>query len=249
MDAGSALLEYHDYVLANWRRSIRVPLLVMVALGFGMIAIVEWVFPHHSFVAGAFLGGTEAALLVTWTEPPHRVRKWKLGGEGERRTGRELARLVSAGWKSYHSRAARYGDLDHVVIGPGGVYLLDSKNLDGALSVDARGLTQSFGDSERDSFTLSKLGNALRGEAVNLRNRIEDVAGLRCWVQAVVVVWGDFNDSTTEVENVVYVAGRELESWMRARPKRLSDRDVSLLQLGMESEDIVRRAPPLFPST
>lgn len=248
-EAGQAALDYYDHAVANWRRSMRLPLLICLALGLGAIAASLWLLPHGTFLAGAFLGATEATLLWMWSDPPHWVRKWKRGGEGERRTGRVLAHLEPNGWRSYHGRAARYGDLDHVVIGPGGVFLLESKNLDGTLSVDSRGLTATYGDAERDSFTLFALGKALTREAVNLKSRIEAETGLRRWVQAVVVVWGDFGQGASEVDNVVYLAGDELESWLRSRPARLSPRDLSLLQHGMDSELIVPRAAPLVPST
>jgi hypothetical protein len=42
------------------------------------------------------------------------------------------------------------------------------------------------------------------------------------WVQAVVVVWGDFPQGRHEEENVVYIRGEELRSWVEGLNERLN---------------------------
>ena len=55
-------------------------------------------------------------------------RTWRVGAEGEVRVARELSRLGS-GWHTLHAIPVgeQGSDIDHVVIGPGGVFSLNTK--------------------------------------------------------------------------------------------------------------------------
>ncbi|MER5894817.1 nuclease-related domain-containing protein [Streptomyces sp. NPDC001876] len=58
---------------------------------------------------------------------------WRKGLAGERVVGAELDRLVPHGWRVLHSIPLPSGaDIDHLVIGPGGVFCLNTKNFSGA---------------------------------------------------------------------------------------------------------------------
>lgn len=56
-------------------------------------------------------------------------RSWRLGAEGEELVGKALQRLPE-GWLSLHSVEVgqRDSDIDHVVIGPAGVFTINTKN-------------------------------------------------------------------------------------------------------------------------
>ncbi|MFD3468793.1 nuclease-related domain-containing protein [Streptomyces sp. NPDC058682] len=58
---------------------------------------------------------------------------WYAGLEGERRVGRELERLSPLGWRVLHGiEKGNGGDIDHLLIGPGGVFSINTKNHRGA---------------------------------------------------------------------------------------------------------------------
>jgi hypothetical protein len=69
------------------------------------------------------------------------ARNWARGARGERRTARQLRRLARHGWVVFHDLAVpgSGANADHLVIGPGGVFLLDSKNWRGRLALAADG--------------------------------------------------------------------------------------------------------------
>ncbi|MFI6146116.1 nuclease-related domain-containing protein [Streptomyces sp. NPDC051109] len=57
---------------------------------------------------------------------------WFKGLAGERKVGAELERLAPLGWKVLHSiPQSRGGDIDHLLIGPGGVFTINTKNHQG----------------------------------------------------------------------------------------------------------------------
>ncbi|WEB42811.1 NERD domain-containing protein [Streptomyces yunnanensis] len=71
-----------------------------------------------------------------WTKVLRRPSEWDswyAGLEGERRVGRELKRLSSCGWQVLHGVPKRNGgDIDHLLIGPGGVFSINTKSHPGA---------------------------------------------------------------------------------------------------------------------
>ncbi|MFF3016937.1 nuclease-related domain-containing protein [Streptomyces sp. NPDC057939] len=57
---------------------------------------------------------------------------WFKGLAGERIAGAELDRLRTQGWKVLHSiPLTRGGDIDHLLVGPGGVFTVNTKNFRG----------------------------------------------------------------------------------------------------------------------
>jgi hypothetical protein len=67
---------------------------------------------------------------------------WRRGAAGERRTARLLAPLERRGWVVLHDLAipGSVANIDHVVIGPGGVLVVDSKQYRGRLHLDRYGM-------------------------------------------------------------------------------------------------------------
>jgi hypothetical protein len=92
-------------------------------------------------VAPALAGwaGLVAAGLVGWRlrfRVSRDARNWQRGAQGERRTARQLDRLARHGWVVFHDLAVpdSRANADHLIIGPAGVFLADSKNWRGHLA-------------------------------------------------------------------------------------------------------------------
>lgn len=70
------------------------------------------------------------------------------GAEGERRTALAMATLPTDTWHQLHDvrwPGRRFANVDHVVVGPGGVFVIDSKNWSGTVTVDDRGVLRQNG--------------------------------------------------------------------------------------------------------
>ena len=92
---------------------------------------------------GLILGGL-AAMTAGWGlrfRPSPDAIAWRRGAAGERRTARLLAPLERQGWAILHDLAVpgSRANLDHLVIGPGGVFVIDSKQYSGRLQLDPSG--------------------------------------------------------------------------------------------------------------
>jgi hypothetical protein len=92
---------------------------------------------------GLVLGGL-AAMAAGWGlrfRPSPDASAWQRGAAGERRTARLLDPLARHGWAVFHDLAipGSQANLDHLVIGPGGVFVIDSKQYRGRLQLDPSG--------------------------------------------------------------------------------------------------------------
>lgn len=71
---------------------------------------------------------------------------WERGAEGERRTADALTGLPPDSWTVFHDLrwpGRRFANVDHVVVGPPGVFVIDSKNWTGAITVTSNVLRQN----------------------------------------------------------------------------------------------------------
>ena len=71
---------------------------------------------------------------------------WGRGASGERATAKALASLPSDTWVVLHDvrwPGRPFANIDHVAIGPGGVFVIDSKNWSGSVQLDGGVLQQN----------------------------------------------------------------------------------------------------------
>src|SRR3954452_18934163 len=74
-----------------------------------------------------------------------RAEMFERGALGEERTAATLRELPAA-WTALHDvrwPGRRFANIDHIVIGPGGVFVVDSKNWSGNITVSAGVLRQN----------------------------------------------------------------------------------------------------------
>jgi hypothetical protein len=126
--------------LAAWTRSLvwRTPLVATAGLLGQLLA-------SGPTCRGAGLVGLAVAALVAWRlrfRPSERVTAWRRGADGERRTARLLDRLTRDGYVVFHDLAlpGSPANVDHLVIGPTGVFVIDSKQWTGTVRQSADGL-------------------------------------------------------------------------------------------------------------
>jgi hypothetical protein len=72
--------------------------------------------------------GVLAVVAVRFFQTPPEIEAWRLDAEAERRTARALDRLLRAGYTVLHDRsfADSAGNIDHLVIGASGVWVIET---------------------------------------------------------------------------------------------------------------------------
>jgi hypothetical protein len=126
--------------LAAWSRSLawRAPL--VVAAGVAIQALAAQVgLPQPGLL------GLALAALVAWRlrfRPSEQARTWQRGASGERRTAHLLDRLTREGFVVFHDLAVpgSEANVDHLLIGPTGVFVIDSKEWTGQVRQGVDGL-------------------------------------------------------------------------------------------------------------
>jgi hypothetical protein len=140
---------------------------------------------------------------------------FRAGAAGERMVGRSLERLGRQ-WQVLHAVPVGNGvaDIDHVVIGPGGVFTVNTKN-HGARStvVTAHGVDV---DGNRTDY----LRNA-RFEAARAHRLLSNACGFDVPVTAVIAVIGRLGG--TGPSDVAVVDAANLCAWLRRRPVVFDD--------------------------
>jgi Nuclease-related domain len=123
----------------TWTRTLPWRVAVTLGIGAGAGLVGNPLAPR----LGLVLGGL-AAVAVGWGlrfRPSPDARAWRQGAAGERRTARLLDPLERHGWAILHDLAVpgSRANIDHLAIGPGGVFMIDSKQYSGRLQLDSSG--------------------------------------------------------------------------------------------------------------
>ena len=109
------------------------------------VGLAAWLLATQVVSHLAALAGVTVAAGLAWRlrfRPSPATLAWRRGAAGERRTARLLAQLERRGWAVLHDLAipGTQANIDHLVIGPGGVVVIDTKQYRGRLWLDSDGL-------------------------------------------------------------------------------------------------------------
>ncbi|MGY1578502.1 nuclease-related domain-containing protein [Streptomyces sp. MN13] len=114
--------------------------------------------------------------LLDRFSPESEIRSWSDGLTGERITGRRLDRLRGHGWYTLHAiQWASGADIDHLAIGPAGVFSINSKR--------HRGKSVWYGDA---AITVNGVVQRHIAISQSEARRASRVLSRRCGVELVV---------------------------------------------------------------
>jgi hypothetical protein len=221
---GSAQARWRRTRAAEWAVWIRtVPWRVAATFGIGAVGglLGNLLAPR----LGLVLGGL-AAMAAGWGlrfRPSPDAIAWRRGAAGERRTARLLGPLQGQGWVVLHDLAVpgSPANIDHLVIGPGGVFVIDSKQYRARLQLDFSGRLW------HGRYPLAPILHAVSLEADQAAQVLTDpgVAVLPILaVHGTQVPWGK-----VVVNGVPVVTARHLPSMLRALPAVLGPERVAAL--------------------
>ena len=180
-----------------------------------VVSFVGWrLWPLTGWYAGLVAGAALCFDLAARLNPPTWIENWQSGAYGEQRTGRELDKLPPA-WSVLHDLTRSNGtNIDHVLVGPPGVFLLDTKNIGTEVRIEADELIALRPDG-RPRYRNSSIAEAVRGAAAELSRALTKADAI-CWVHAIVVVWGDMPQSHIRSRSLDWVSGATLVEWLTA---------------------------------
>lgn len=169
--------------------------------------------------------------------------KWRKGARGERSTARYLRALERRGYVVLHDRALdRPGDranLDHLVIGPHGVVVVDSKNWHKNTLVKTRGRQVWVGRTPG-----AKVIAATALERRRVREGLTKDLGIEVATHAVLAIHGAKlpHWRRPEVEGIPLLRARQVRRWISGLPQLYDAATVAAMAQAAE-----RRFPPYTP--
>lgn len=222
-EAGGSAQDKYTTLTRAWRKRKRRFFLALTAFcgSVFVLSVVGWhLWPHLAFMFGLWAGAAMGFWLMARDSPPAWIEQWQQGAFGEQATGKQLKKLEREGWIVLHDLPRGSGNVDHVLVGTGGVFVLDSKRTDGRVVVDEGGVIVTRLDDPDLHFVHSGTPHLLR-LARETNERIRAESRINQWVTPVMVWWADFPQRVVE-ERCVYVHGDELVAWLRARPTQIA---------------------------
>jgi hypothetical protein len=163
------------------------------------------------------------------------------------RTGALLGALPERDWTILSDVDPKHG-LDHVAVGPAGVFAIASR-------------LPAAGARVRDGVLWLRRGADVRAErpgvAINrqtldaaraLQRELQARIARAPTVQPVVVLWCEFPEHVAECRQLVFVHGRELRSWLTHRPARLDELARRELVQALSAAPSARRSLAPLPS-
>lgn len=249
--AGSRAQARFNVLSRRWRqRVLRVPRLLAVTVVIPLLVGARLDHHYLSWGLGLAVGAVMALYMALRDTPPPHIEHWRGGAQGERRTAHSLAPLRRRGWVLFHDLPDRSpdgeeyaGNVDHVLVGPSGVYVLDSKWLGGDVTVEDDIVRVQRRDDETEAYQLDRLAAAMRRRALSLHRDISREVGRTRFVQAVVVFCGGFDAGIVEGNRVVFLDGARLLEWLAARPKLMDAQMVALVAAAIEQARPRDRVP------
>lgn len=202
---------------------------LLAAVEVAIFALVGFLFyrGHMTFFWGMGVGCATAIVMCFADAPPHHIERWRQGADGEKATAKQLRPLLRDGWVLVNDVQCDRSNVDHILIGPAGVFLIDSKNLSGICTVSDGTLTVRWREDPDDGYENHSLARRTRAEAADLSARLQAAGLRRHWVQPMVVLWSDFEQQSIVSERVAWVRGRDLADVLTRRPVRLSADEVT----------------------
>ena len=214
-------------------------------VGLTLVAMLAAYLVAHPLVGPAWAGAAAAAVALLFVmavvEIPQAIDAWRIGAEGERKTAGYLEGLAEGGFVVLHDRKVPGygGNVDHVAIGPSGVWAIETKNLKG--KVEIAGDSLHIGGRRRDSVVDQVYREAIAVQ-VALGPELDKV-GISV-TPVVCLHRGELPWFNKTVRGVRLASGRQLVRLLKSGEPRLSAEQVTALAVNAD-----RRLPPALRSS
>jgi hypothetical protein len=226
--AGQFAAERYDLGYRAWLRRVwwALPLVALPLVALFVMFGLFFHSQHMEFFWGLGFGAGFAFAVALAQSPPAHIERWRQGAEGERATARALRPLTKSGWVLINDVQRDRGNIDHVLVGPAGVFVLETKNLSGLVSVTEDVLRVRYRVDPDDGYVLDRVGTATRGRAASLQAQLRGAGARPGWLQAVVVIWADFKQHSIESNRTLWIHGKQLKKHLQALPPKLNDDEI-----------------------
>ncbi|MBT9258160.1 MAG: NERD domain-containing protein [Clostridiales bacterium] len=195
--------------------------LLLLALGF---LLTRWL-AHTWFWYFFGLGLMWSAVVMwgdraTWAPVERAIR----GAGGEERVAKALSSLPD-GYVVFHDVLCPVGNIDHIVVGPAGVFLIEAKSHRGEITVSPEGeLLRDGRPFEKN--VLSQVWRETRW----LKETLESHLGRRVYVHPFLVFSHGLVKVHGAVRGVMVLPADRVVGVIEERPERLTEKEISEME-------------------
>jgi hypothetical protein len=171
-------------------------------------------------------------IVVAWkiTRVRRKVRALRLGRDGERFVGQFLESLREQGFQVFHDVPGEGFNVDHVIVGPQGVFTIETKTIskpargDAKISFDGQSISIAGFQPDRNPITQAK------AQSRWLRELIAQSTGRKVEVWPVVVFPGWYVEHAQGAYREIWVLNHEaLPAFIAHERDVLTSEDVNLI--------------------
>lgn len=221
--AGQSAAELRDRLIED---AVLWPMMVSAALI--VLALAEWLqyfMPRHGqpwlITAVALISVAYAVIRIVRAIPL--AKALKLGADGERSVALQLDALRAKGYQVFHDVLGAGFNVDHVLIGPAGVFTIETKtrtkpgNEKAHVSFDGRSVRVAGWEPSRNPVIQA------RAQAAWLREMLRHHAESDLWVRPIVVFPGWWVDESANQTSDMWVLNPDrLPAYLERQPNVLS---------------------------
>lgn len=183
--AGASAQRLFDRKEARRRASLREQRsrILVVAICGALVGAFIGAFLHSNLVFFAVLGAA-LPLLKAFSRPQH-IDAWRVGAAGERAVGQMLDRLAPVGVVALHDRRVpgRRTNIDHIAVSGAGVFVVDTKNVAGQVTVTRRRITVAGRRQDKMIEGVQAQVSVVR-QALQALGLVAPVRGVLCFTKA-----------------------------------------------------------------
>jgi hypothetical protein len=212
--------------------------LIALAVGATLLIWENW---RYGITAAAIV---VAADVIYRSRTTAQVPATVLATSAQRRSRRRLALLRSVGYVALHGRAIPGSDqvIDHLVIGPAGVFAVDSERWDRRLPVR----TISGGKLYHGPFSQDERLDHAQWEAGQAAALVGATLGANVTVRPAMVIYGPTIPWTVAtLRGVDVFAGRRVRKYFRRQSRQTRGRQLDPGQIAALHAAAARALPPL----
>jgi len=206
----------------------------VLALCFTLVAALDWWREVADLPPSPRTFTVAAVLLIAFTawrflKTVPRIRAIKQGIEGEKAVGQFLERLRAEGYQVFHDVVGAGFNVDHVLIGPGGIYTIETKTWskpargEPKIRFDGEQITVAGREPERDPVIQA------RAQASWLKSLLAESTGCAYDVFPVVVFPGWYiEQGEGTLRNIWVLEPKALAKFLANAPQRLDPEAIKL---------------------
>ena len=224
----------------------KVLMYLFVGAMLGFMVFMEWAqvlfkLPRQPWLFTVIFAGFVVYAFVKLRPLYTRLQQLKLGRDGERTVGQELEKLRVKGYRVYHDFLAEDFNIDHIVIGPTGVFTVETKTFrkpkDPNTKILYDGCVVSVPGMKLDRDPIIQA----KAEADHIRQWIQKNANRNVPVRPSVVFVGWYTQKQPEGAEVWVLNTTGLVSFIQHERAELSQDDIVHISGILEAHILMRQ--------